>query len=174
MSSQKYASPLYIELKSSVILLSVLMFLHAGAIVCVLFLELPLSAKLIIVIAVVINVTVTACSEGMLSDLSLFKPLLPVLSGRLSFEKLVWDADDRWKLFKADGECCEARLLAGAFVHRRLTVLNFVVAKMPWYRRRKALVLLPDNVEETTFRHLRVRLRWYANVASQDNSAVLK
>jgi len=202
MSSQKYASPLHIELRSSATLTSVVVFIHVGALLCMIPLDLPLGVRLALLIAVVLSLVLTLCVEGAwcqrwfqqwpqqwLQQSSQqwlqhrANNLLAPIFKRPRFQKVVWDADDRWKFVASDDRVDEATydailvydaiLLPGAVVHPRLTVLNFVIDGMPWYRRRKSLVLLPDNVDASVFRRLRVRLRWYAN-EDPDNLAGLK
>lgn len=55
----------------------------------------------------------------------------------------------------ANSEVEKGELLPGAFVHPQLTVLVFKLSQ----KRRRVLLLTPDNVDPEGFRRLRVRLR---------------
>ena len=66
-----------------------------------------------------------------------------------------WGADGTWTLSLPSGGELEASLAPSTFVGTSLVVLNFRCGR--W--RRYALVLLPDNLDATLLRRLRVRLR---------------
>jgi toxin CptA len=66
-----------------------------------------------------------------------------------------WAADGTWTLSLPSGGELEATLAPSTFVGTSLVVLNFRCGR--W--RRYALVLLPDNLDATLLRRLRVRLR---------------
>jgi len=66
-----------------------------------------------------------------------------------------WGADGTWTLSLGSGGELEASLAPSTFVGISLVVLNFRCGR--W--RRYALVLLPDNLDPTLLRRLRVRLR---------------
>jgi toxin CptA len=66
-----------------------------------------------------------------------------------------WAADGTWTLMLGSGREVEGTLAPATFVGTSLVALNFRCGR--W--RRCALVLLPDNVDPTLLRRLRVRLR---------------
>jgi hypothetical protein len=57
------------------------------------------------------------------------------------------------------GTWLESELLPSTFVSHRLTILNLKVGAT---RRRRHVLLCPDNVDTADFRRLRVWLRWAA------------
>jgi hypothetical protein len=69
--------------------------------------------------------------------------------------RAAWDAQGTWELTIRSGECLQARLLPDSFVSSPLVVLNFQLGP----RRRRSLVLTPDNTDQQLLRRLRVRLR---------------
>jgi len=182
MSSQKYASPLHIELKPSATLSYVLIFMHLGALLCVLPLDLSPGIRIAMAIAVIVSFILTFGGRWHWFPHTLVTLMSPRWGqsdfNSVGWNNVVWDADDKWVFIGSQGRepdsSYQASLLAGSFVHPKLTVLNFVIHGVPWYQRRKALVLLTDNMDATVFRHLRVRLRWYANGDAQDNLGALK
>ncbi|MEJ2326279.1 MAG: hypothetical protein P8Y27_08060 [Chromatiaceae bacterium] len=75
--------------------------------------------------------------------------------GRGAVRAASWGADGTWTLSLASRGELEATLAPSTFVGNSLMVLNFRCGR--W--RRYALVLLPDNLDATLLRRLRVRLR---------------
>jgi toxin CptA len=67
----------------------------------------------------------------------------------------LWAADGTWTLTLASGREIDATLGPSTFASTWLVVLNFRCGRL----RRCALVLLPDNLDPTLLRRLRVRLR---------------
>jgi len=63
--------------------------------------------------------------------------------------------DNTFLVRLANSEVEQGELLPGAFVHPQLTVLVFKLSQ----KRRRVLLLTPDNVDPEGFRRLRVRLR---------------
>jgi hypothetical protein len=74
------------------------------------------------------------------------------LAGAGAVTALLWKSDGAWVVRRRDGREHEARLLPGAFVHPRLSVLRLSG------ERPVSIVLFPDAVERDAFRRLRVRL----------------
>jgi toxin CptA len=64
--------------------------------------------------------------------------------------------DGRWMIKTRYSEECQGEPVGERLVQAWLTVLVFRLAD----GRRRALILLPDNVEAKSFRRLRVRLRY--------------
>lgn len=73
-----------------------------------------------------------------------------------SIVALTLKSDGTFLVRLADSEVEKGELLPGAFVHPQLTVLVFRLSQK---KRRRALLLTPDNVDPEAFRRLRVRLR---------------
>ena len=73
-----------------------------------------------------------------------------------SIVALTLKSDGTFLLRLADSEVEKGELLPGAFVHPQLTVLVFRLLQK---KRRRVLLLTPDNVDPEAFRRLRVRLR---------------
>lgn len=73
-----------------------------------------------------------------------------------SIVALTLKSDGTFLVRLADSEVEKGELLPGAFVHPQLTVLVFRLSQK---KRRRALLLTPDNVDPGAFRRLRVRLR---------------
>lgn len=68
---------------------------------------------------------------------------------------LVWEADGLCRLHLRDGTRCRTTLYRQAFVQPWLVILHL---RGPG-RRQRHLVVLPDMLDTTSFRRLRVRLR---------------
>lgn len=75
------------------------------------------------------------------------------LSAPAAVRRLIWNADGRWELIRADGIPSEAQLLPAAYVHPWLVVLRFREDK-----RHSSVVLPTDGLPADEHRRLRVRL----------------
>lgn len=74
--------------------------------------------------------------------------------GAKALTRLVWHADGRWTLSRADGLSGDAELLPSSIVHPSVLVLNF-----RWKRgQRQTRILLGDELPEESLRRLRARL----------------
>jgi hypothetical protein len=171
MSSQKYASPLTINIKPSHIGLGVLLLVHLGALVLLLPLQLPLVLKIMMGLVVVFSNLVTLYYAG-------WGPAWPVVGNVIDarwprLRRAVWDSDDQWRLCDGQQRTYAATLLPTTVVHPQLVVLNLRLTGQPWYCRWRSIVLLHDNIDPETFRRLRIRLRWYGSPVV-DSSAALK
>jgi len=166
MWSEKYASPLLLELRPSKIALVVTLFMHGGGILLLTFTTLSTMCKLALAMAVVGSFGYSLMRLGWLTTEH------ALLQWVTAYQSACWH-DTQWVLQDIRGVEQNARLLPSSFVHRWLTVVNLQVAELPWYRRHVSLLILPDNIDQETFRRLRVRLRWYPSLA-QDNSAESK
>lgn len=171
MSSQKYASPLTINIKPSRIGLGVLLLVHLGALVLLLTLQIPLAAKIMAGLIVVISNLMTLYYAGWGRTWPAIDHVIDARWPR--WRRVVWDSDDQWRLFGERQGTYAATLLPTTFVHPQLVVLNLRLTGQPWYCRWRSIVLLRDNIEPETFRRLRIRLRWYGPQPA-DNSAALK
>ncbi len=75
--------------------------------------------------------------------------------GNQALRRIVWKPDGRWQVDDIAGITHDAELLPSSYLHRRLVILNFLLAG----GQRRNLVLLPDSLEPSTLRQLRARLR---------------
>ena len=75
--------------------------------------------------------------------------------GRHAVRRAVWQVDGQWQLDDSKGETHSATLMPTSYLHPRLVILNFKLGSGG----RRNLVLMPDSLDATTLRQLRVRLR---------------
>ena len=143
MSSPRYATPLILEPRPSRGLLSLMLFAHGGAIAVVLAIsEWSWLLRLFLVMAVLAGLWFT----------------LGGLSWRRSstcIRRLIWQAENQWRLELCNGEVLAARLQPSSFMYPWLVVLNL---RVEGRRLPRSLVLARDSLDAATFRRLRVRL----------------
>ena len=169
MSSAKSVAPLHIELQPSRRLRLLLTCLYGGAAVSVLLLSISLPEKLALVVVVLLSYPVSLNRIGWFDGFNtrfpkLFRP--PVTA-------LHWHESGDWQLLVNGAQGLDqsgvdsarqyqqgiaARLSPSSTVHPLLTIMNFYCEEQPWYRRRRAIVLLPDSLAVEDFRRLRVSL----------------
>jgi len=77
-----------------------------------------------------------------------------LMHGRNAITDLIWDSDGDWRLTMRDGKNHQAQLLKSSYLHNRLVILNFTVDS-----HRRSVILLPDTLDQDTFRRLRVRMQ---------------
>ncbi len=164
MSSPKYASPLRFKIIPSRILLAVMCVLHAGAVILLIPLALPLIVKCLLVTVIVASLAVFLYQSGWISL------NMPLLNGWPALIDAVWDDNDQWLLVDKWQQTYRAQLLPTSYVHAHLVIINLRLQDQAWYRRYRPIILLQDNIGSETFRRLRIRLRWYASQLP-DNSA---
>jgi hypothetical protein len=94
-------------------------------------------------------------------------PLLPVMAAPFAWRRLrlrtpravvrlVWEGENAWRWYRADGSVGRGRVAPGSVRTPRLVILHL----RPENGRRIEVVLLTaGSVGEADFRHLRVRLR---------------
>ncbi len=143
MSSKKYASPLHLEIKPSRFLFYFLIALHLFAFILLWFLPLFIAWQVLISIFIIVG--------GIYSVKSYATKQLPS-----SVVGLVWDADEQWFIQTQEGKTQPVILNGNSYVHPKFTLLNFK-QENKWFS--KAVILLWDNVDENSFRRLRVRLK---------------
>lgn len=80
---------------------------------------------------------------------------------------LLWRNDDHWTLFE-NGEAVSAQLVGIAFVQPWLVILPLRPMSS---RGMRYVSLFPDEVPETTFRRLRVRLRMHQEAVDDAGDA---
>lgn len=126
---------------ASRIFIALMGFIHMGAIVCVLFLDIFLWIKLGFVAVIIINFIYTLYRN--------------VLQHKKSIVKVWQVTSGEWQLVTHKGELLKAHLRGDSVVTRYLIILNFSL-QGTW--RRKTLLLFPDMFDRQTFRRLRVQL----------------
>jgi len=144
-SSAKFAVPFRINLKTSFILNSTLLFMYLGAFYWLWAFDLNLFIKLALMSALIVSAVIH-------SRQYLFK------NSKRAVTNLVWQEQNQWLVDTASGETINAELLGSSFVNPWLIVLNF---KPEQGRRMLPVVIMPDGVDSTTFRRLSVKLRFY-------------
>lgn len=163
MSSPKYASPLRFNIIPSRILLILMGGLHAGAVLLLIPLALPIIVKFLFAAIIAASLYVFLLQSAWLSATR------PLLNCWPTFVDAVWDENDQWLLSDKKHQTHRAQLLPTSYVHAQLVVINLRLQDMAWYNRYRTIILLHDNIDSETFRRLRVRLRWYVSQVP-DNS----
>ena len=152
MSSKKYATPLAVELSSSLALSSLLLFLHLGAIVVFLMLALSIVIKILVVMIVLISLYYNTRLHSLLrSDRSIVS--------------LRWLDDNEWQLMQCDGVNYQAHLNMNSYLHPKLTVLNF---NLVGSKKKRTVMIFSDAIDKDSFRRLRVRLRLFQSLVEQE------
>ncbi len=144
MSDTADSRALTLHLHASVHLAAALTLVHAGALLCLLIVELPLIAGGALAALVCASAWRTLRRDARLSSPD------AVLA-------LTCPARGEWRLATRGGRVLHATLGPGSCAHPRLVILNFRLAPEG---RRRPVVLLPDMVAPpAALRHLRRRLR---------------
>jgi len=146
MSSNTYAAPLALEIAPSVPFALVLACVHGAALGVLAMLPVPDELIAVLTIIVLAHAVVAIRHHAL-------------LRAAQSVVRVLWDAQDEWKLTRRDGSTFYARLLPGSYRHPLLTVLNFKVS----YWRRTSVVICPRRVDAEAFRQLRVRMMLVSN-----------
>jgi len=157
MSSRKYATPLRFKIISSRLMLLAISALHLGAALLLVPLALPWPAKVFFALIIMASFALSLFQLGWMPARPLFSKLWPALV------EAVWDEHDQWLLTDAGQQIHYAELAPASYVHAQLAVINLRLQNQAWYNRRRAIILLRDNIDADTFRRLRIRLRWYAS-----------
>jgi len=143
MSSKKYASPLRVELKPSIVLFAIMAALHVLAVALIWKLSLSEFWQWSLSSLVLVSLYFQSMHHGLR------------LSNR-AVVALEWDEDDQWILQLRGGERLPAQLSRDSFVQSALLILNFKVDGQ-WLRR--SVVIPCKNGSCQPFRQLRVRLK---------------
>ncbi len=142
-SSEKFAVPFRITLKTSFILNGALLLLYLGALYWLWAFDLNLLIRLVLLAALMV---------GFFNHTRqyLFR------RGQRAVANLVWQDQEQWQLETVQGETINAILLSSSFVNPCLIVLNFkpVTGGRMW-----PVVIMPDSLDSTTFRRLSMKLR---------------
>lgn len=141
MSLNKYAAPLALEIAPSPRFALALACAHGGAAAVAMLLPLPYEWLWVVTVFILVHGAYAIWRHALLRSAS-------------SVVRVLWDTQDQWMLTRRDGVAFSAQLLPGSYLHPRLTVLNFKVAR--W--RRASVVIVPSRVAVEGFRQLRVRL----------------
>jgi toxin CptA len=149
-SSEKFAIPFRINLKTSFILNGALLLMYLGAFYWLWAFDLNLLVKLVLLAALMV---------GFINHTRHYL----LKKGRRAVANLVWQDQERWQLETVRGETLDVKLLGSSFVNPWLIVLNF---KPETGGRLWPVVIMPDSVDSTTFRRLSVKLRLYGGEAA--------
>ncbi len=143
MSSARFATPFSVTLHGSLQLAAILSLMHGGALVWLFLFVLP--GWLTLMATAVVGVSLF---------LQLRRHLF--MQGSRVVTALRWDGGDLWQLQRSQGEGVDATLLGSSFVTPWLIVLNF---KIESGRLMLPVVVMPDSVDEASFRRLTSKLR---------------
>lgn len=135
-----FAGTLEIKPGTSHLVCVVLMFISLPALIVIFFSELPLLIRVILSCSVLIWLAMAVREHGYHQGKAITCAILR--------------SDNTWRITLGNADPVSAELLPGCLVQPRLTVLQFSLPE----RRRKTLILSPDNVDANDFRRLRVRL----------------
>jgi len=152
MSSKKYASPLRLELKPSVIFFVLLGAIHLLAVALIWKMVFPLSLQILATTLLLFSFYFYALEHALRRS-------------RRAVVALLWDEHDQWCLFNVAGEKIEANLCADSFVHPGLLILNFQIPGRRW---RRSVVIPKDAMPRQPLRQLRVRLKLNSQRAKLD------
>lgn len=140
--SGTYATPLHLELGPSRRLRGWLLALHALAMLLLPVAGLPPYAALALAVAIVLS-------------LAWHWPRHVSRTAPACIRTLTWEAERACRLQRRDGTVARATLCGQAFVQPWLVILQLAEPG----RLRQHLVVLPDMLDATSYRRLRVRLR---------------
>jgi len=166
MSLNRYASPLQFEIRSSARLNVLTYGIYAGAMAMTGVSNLYFALKILTVLILAGTMWLNLVRNGTWKAPLFFKAYTQ------RFRRAVWMDDGNWVLFNADGDESGAQLRSGCFVHPLLTIINLRLVDAPWYSRHRVIILTADNIDAENFRRLRVRLRWYSTLPSENSVAV--
>ena len=138
MSSQKYASPLVLKPKTSIIFYSVFFIAHLGAMASVLSLNWHWAWKIILLIILFVSLATTLKKGGV-----------------GAIRSMTWKDGPDWAIEFRNNTHYETQLLPSSFVSPWLVVLNF---KKTEEQPRRSVTLFRDALDGESFRRLRVRL----------------
>jgi len=131
-----------LEPRCSVWLAGLLLLVHTGALVLIVLVPLPVWIKILLACLV---------SGSLIFTLNTYA----LLRGGRAIARAVCEGDGQWSLRTAAGREFDVRLLPGSYVNPGLVILNFSAGSR-W--RNYSMVLMPDALDETTLRRLRVHL----------------
>ena len=135
---------LRIELKTSYILLTLLLFIHIGAVFCLWITAFALWIKLLVMSLVLFSLYYTILNHVFHCH-------------HYSIDQLQQQADGSWLLYQHNGDCTVGELMGNSLVTTFICILNFKV-----YERFQpiAVIIVPDAVATADFRRLCMLLRF--------------
>ncbi|MGI9303590.1 MAG: protein YgfX [Gammaproteobacteria bacterium] len=142
MSSAPFTTTLRIRPERSLILAATLVASHVMALAVLLVLSLPLALHLALAALVLTSLALALRTHWWRRG------------GRVVVE-VVWESGGEWFVVHASGKRMRARLGAGTFVNRWLTILDLRLDGGG----SRSVVLLPDTVNPDALRVLRARLQ---------------
>lgn len=145
-SSAKFAVPFRVAIQTSFLLNGALGLAYLGAFFWIGVFDIPYLIKLVIVTCILAGLVVHVRRH-------LFRTC------KRAVVNLVWKAQGEWLLETSAGEIVTAKLLGSSFVTPWLIILNF---KPKQGGRMWPVVIMPDNVDSTSFRRLSAKLKMYA------------
>lgn len=149
MSSQKYVSPLQLEVRPSRRLLTILLFLHGLALAMIVFLELPRIQAGIASAFIILSGIIVIRHHALKKSLD-------------SIVEIRWDDNNSWDVTTRMGRSLRVKLLSDSYVSSSMVILLFKRSRKSSSFARlfpMSLILLRDNTNANLFRHLRVRLK---------------
>lgn len=144
--TSNFELPIRFPLAPSKWLVAVLYLSHLGALVCIYF-----SNTSLLLLQTMCLIVLLSLAYGHYKMIYLLKN---------NFTELLLNDKDEWYIIgeiwgEKGGEMVPAVLLPESFVHTHLIVLMFKQG-----RRKRVVILTPDNISRTICRRLRVRLRF--------------
>jgi len=140
MSSQKFVTPLQIDLQPSRLLFALLVIMFSGALFLLCLLPWPIYLLTLFSLLLIVSFFVVLEQHVL-------------RRGRHRLKSVMQDSSGQWWLQKQSGEKLSVQLEDDSYLHSWLVVLNFKNIK-----RRYSVVLMQDSLECSVFRRLRVRL----------------
>lgn len=142
MSPQRFAEPLYLQPRPSLLLAGFFILGYATAAVALAYIDMSPAVRILL---------------GLMLAVSLYRNLrvYVLLNSPRSLLKLVWDASGKWRAWDGFGREHEATLTPDYFVHPKLVIFSLKLEGLG----RRAVLLLPDSLDSEVLRRLRVRLR---------------
>ena len=146
MINNAFELPLRLKNQPSKWLTCWLGMIHSVSLILLLFVELALWIKLILVTFILLSLFYNLKSHVFLG-----------FPG--SILEVYLNQNDEWILYRRDGNIVEARLRNGAFVHPKMVILPF-----RYGMNFTSVVLIPNQDNKDTLRRLRVRLKYRRNI----------
>lgn len=165
MSSRKFEPPLHIELVPSRWLLVLLLAIHIGAALLVVFFPITWLGRALLLVCLLASLMISLGKTGWIKVFPLGRRWL------LRWQyipRLTWQADNDWHISTCNGQEFLARLLPVSTCHVAFVALNFRTEQPRWRDRYLSVVICADAIDREIFRQLRVRLRTRF-VQEQDN-----
>lgn len=142
---------LYIPVAASGRLAWMLAVMHGLAVTVVLFVAIPLVAKIVLIAAIVAG-----------GIRSVRRHALLLVASACTAIRL--RAPGRCEIFRRDGTSLEGQILGGSYVLTGMIILRL---RCNGSRRTTGVILMPDAVAPDAMRRLRVRLRWADDVSDR-------